>query len=83
MDPSCKTPAPIFSRGSHWPETARKSLPKPPPCEDHDGESAHNCRCCTADTKAGIRPQTRIGKHWQPPSIADQAEASIDGNEEP
>lgn len=52
LEPTCKTPAPIFIPGPHWPATAKASLPKPRPCPQHIGEQEHNCRCCAADRKA-------------------------------
>lgn len=64
LDPTCKTPAPIFHPGDHWPETAKAHLPPPAPCQDHDTEPAHNCRSCLADVKVGDRPPTHIGKRW-------------------
>ena len=66
MEPSCQTPAPIFHPGPHWPAKAKAKMPNPPPCEDHIGQEAHNCRSCHADVKAGIRPAYRIGKHHEP-----------------
>ena len=76
MERTCQTPAPIFHPGTHWPAAARAHLPKPEPCPDHIGEAAHSCRCCIADTKAGIRPADRIGKHHTPTSEDDEAPAS-------
>lgn len=52
LEVTCKTPAPIFIPGPHWPEKARKTLPKAKPCPTHIGEMEHNCRCCAADRKA-------------------------------
>ncbi|MDN4644947.1 hypothetical protein [Arthrobacter sp. PsM3] len=76
MERTCQTPAPIFHPGPHWPAAARAHLPKPEPCPDHVGESAHSCRCCIADTKAGIRPPGMIGKHHTPTSEDDEAPAN-------
>jgi hypothetical protein len=76
LDPETQTPGRIYQVSIHWPPAAKARLPKPQPCPDHIGEASHSCRCCIADTKAGIRPQTHIGKHWQPQGIADQLEAS-------
>lgn len=67
LEPTCQTPAPIFHPGPHWPVKARAALPKPEPCPDHIGEAAHNCRCCHADVKAGLRPADMIGKTYTPP----------------
>lgn len=78
MEPTCKTPAPIFIPGPHWPEKARKALPKPPPCPDHIGEAAPTCRCCQADVKAGLRPQDKIGQHYTPQTIHDELQASME-----
>lgn len=75
MEATCKTPAPIFHPGPHWPEAARAQLPRPEPCEDHIGQDAHNCRSCWADVKAGIRPQTHIGKHHE--AAPDEAASAI------
>jgi hypothetical protein len=79
MEATCQTPAPIFHPGPHWPEAARRQLPKPPPCEDHIGQDAHTCRSCWADVKAGIRPQTHIGKHHE--AAAEEAASVIEGDE--
>lgn len=70
MESSCKTPGPIFTPGPHWPEAAKPALPKPPPCPDHIGKDAHNCASCWADVKAGDRPQTHIGTHYEAPANA-------------
>jgi hypothetical protein len=79
MEATCQTPAPIFHPGNHWPAKAKARMPKPQPCPDHIGEAGHNCRCCQADVKAGLRPLTHIGKHWTPPQdIADQLEATTE-----
>ncbi|MCZ9884129.1 hypothetical protein [Arthrobacter sp. B2a2-09] len=66
MEATCKTPAPIFHPGPHWPEAVRAQLPKPPPCEDHIGQDGYTCRSCHADIKAGIRPPDKLGKHHTP-----------------
>lgn len=76
LDPETQTPGRIYQVAIHWPTTAKARLPKPPECPDHTGESAPTCRCCIADTKAGLRPLTHIGKHWTP--IAGQLEASME-----
>lgn len=76
LDPDTQTPGRIFQIPTHWPVKARRTLPKPPPCPDHVGEAAPTCRCCQADVKAGLRPQTHIGQHWQPSAIADALEAT-------
>lgn len=68
LEPSCKTPGPIFRPGTHWPEEVRSQVPTGPPCEDHPEQQAHNCRCCWADHKVGQRPATHIGKHYTPES---------------
>lgn len=66
-DPTKNTPAVIFMDGEHWNHTTSSYRPPPgPPCEDHDTEPAHNCRCCWGDVKAGYRPETHIGKHYEP-----------------
>jgi hypothetical protein len=72
MEQSCKTPAPIFAPGNHWPIQARAALPQPARCEDHIGKDGHNCSSCWADVKAGIRPTDRIGKHHEPESEPDE-----------
>ncbi|WP_461169297.1 hypothetical protein [Arthrobacter sp. Z1-15] len=70
MEPSCKTPGPIFHPGPHWrtEDAAERFLPTPPACEDHETFAAHNCPCCWADHKVGQRPATHIGKHYTPES---------------
>jgi len=80
MERTCQTPAPIFHPGPHWPEAARAHLPKSPPCEDHIGQDAHTCRSCWADVKAGIRPQTHIGKHHE--AAPEEAASVIQGDEQ-
>lgn len=52
LEATCKTPAPIWVPGPHWPTKARAALPKPEPCQEHIGQDAHNCRSCAADRKA-------------------------------
>lgn len=66
LEVTCKTPAPIFQEGSHWPLKAKVTLPKPEPCEAHIGQDAHTCRSCHADVKAGDRPEAMIGRRWEP-----------------
>ncbi|SDW33706.1 hypothetical protein SAMN04487912_102377 [Arthrobacter sp. cf158] len=70
MESTCQTPGPIFHPGPHWPEAARSHLPRPPSCEDHIGQESTSCRSCWADFKAGDRPQTHIGKHYEAPATA-------------
>jgi hypothetical protein len=72
LEATCQTPAPIFHPGTHWPAPSRAHLPKAQPCPDHIGESSHNCRCCGADFKAGIRPASFIGKHYEPESEPEE-----------
>lgn len=77
MEPTCQTPGPIFTAGSHWPVKAKAALPPANPCEDHVGQDENRCRSCWGDYKAGLRPMTHIGKHWTPPpSIYDQLQAT-------
>lgn len=68
MEPSCQTPAPIFTAGNHWPVKARAKLPPADPCQDHIGQDANTCRSCWGDYKAGLRPMTHIGLHHEPES---------------
>lgn len=67
QDRTCKTPAPIFQFGSHWPEAVRDKLPALPKCRDHDTEDAPTCRSCLADVKTGERPENMIGKRLPQP----------------
>jgi hypothetical protein len=69
-DPKVETPGCIFIDQRFWPPEVKAQLPKPPPCEDHIGQDAHNCRSCWGDFKAGLRPQTHIGKHFEAPADA-------------
>lgn len=62
-DPETQTPGRIFQVQIHWPEDAKRQLPKPPPCPDHVGQDAATCRSCWADVKCGDRPENMIGKH--------------------
>ncbi|GAA5229237.1 hypothetical protein [Arthrobacter cryoconiti] len=62
-DPIAQTPGIIFIDTRFWPEETKHRLPKPPECEDHIGEPAHNCSSCHADIKCGDRPANMIGKH--------------------
>lgn len=72
-DPETQTPGRIFQVQIHWPEDAKRRLPKAPDCPDHVGQEAPTCRCCHADVKVGHRPENMIGKHWEPPpNIYDQ-----------
>ena len=52
LEPTCKTPGPIWIPGPHWIGKTKAALPRPEPCRLHIGEQAHNCRCCAADAKA-------------------------------
>ncbi|AXH44439.1 hypothetical protein PP353_gp63 [Arthrobacter phage Kumotta] len=70
-DPKVETPGAIFIDQRFWPAETKTYLPKPPPCADHIGESATNCRSCWADVKTGLRPVEAIGKHHQPESEDD------------
>ena len=68
-NPAKKYPNVIFMTGAHWDTTAPDigaQAPAGPPCEDHPEQQAHNCRCCLADFKVGERPQSMIGKRWNP-----------------
>ena len=63
-----RTPAVIYQPGKHWEHPVGETpatIPAGPPCEDHPEFQAHNCRCCWADIKAGIRPETALGKHHE------------------
>lgn len=72
-DAKVETPGCIFTDQRFWPATSKAHLPRPDPCPDHIGEAAHNCRCCQADIKTGIRPASMIGKHWEPePSLHER-----------
>lgn len=58
--------------GKHWTVTAPEKWQAPKewrPCPDHVGQESQNCRCCWADVKAGQRPESHIGKHWDSPEI--------------
>lgn len=74
-DPSTQTPGRMFEVRIHWPATARAQLPKPPPCEDHIGQESHSCRSCWGDHKAGLRPQSHIGKHYE--AVSEEAASPI------
>lgn len=62
QDRTCKTPAPIFIPGAHWPEQVRNKLPALPRCQDHPEQEAPMCNGCWADVKAGHRPENLVGK---------------------
>jgi hypothetical protein len=78
-DPDTQTPGRIFQVSLHWPPAAKARLPKPEPCEDHIGQDAHTCRSCWADLKAGIRPQTHIGKHYE--AVWEEAASDVQEDE--
>ena len=67
MDETCKTPAPIFQPGGHWPEQVRHQVPTGPACEEHTTFPAANCPCCLADVKVGERTLADVGK-LRPPA---------------
>lgn len=72
-DTSVATPGLFFTDTRFWPEEIKHKLPKPPECQDHVGQDAHNCSSCWADVKCLGRPADMVGKHWQPPTdIFDQ-----------
>lgn len=66
-DPAVGTPTLFFTDTRFWPEEIKHKLPKPPECEDHVGQAAHNCSSCHADVKCEDRPASHIGRHWEPP----------------
>lgn len=55
LDPSCKTPAPIFTTGPHWPAEHRDQLPRGPRCTTHPTFN-QPCPCCRADSIAEKKP---------------------------
>lgn len=68
---TARTPAVIYQPGRHWDQPVLETgaqVPPGPPCEDHIGQEAHNCRACWGDIKAGLRPADRLGKHHEPES---------------
>lgn len=71
-DPETRTPARIFQVTAHWPAKVKPKLPKPEACEDHTGQDAYTCRSCWGDIKAGLRPESALGKHHQ---TAESSEA--------
>lgn len=72
VNPAVKSPDVIFMPGSHWDKPATNApAPKPEPCPDHIGEAAHNCRCCWADIKSGVRPSSALGRHYQEPGALE------------
>lgn len=78
-DPKVETPGMFFADQRFWPAQSKGHLPRPPECPDHTGETAHACRCCKADVKAGLRPADKIGQHWTPHTIHDALQASQEG----
>ena len=63
---TARTPAVIYQPGRHWDHPIGETPATQPPgpnCQDHPTFQAHNCRCCWADIKAGLRPQDALGKH--------------------
>ena len=65
-DPTCKTPAPIFHPGNHWPPQTRQQIPTGPECPDHTGHPATTCGPCTTDIQLGDRPPHMHGKALTP-----------------
>lgn len=61
-DQTCKTPAPIFLPGNHWPERTRQHINPGPECPDHTGHHAYNCGPCQTDIRLGDRPPHLAGK---------------------
>jgi hypothetical protein len=51
LDPTCKTPEPIFRQGTHWPAEARDQLPRGPRCAKHR-DFYVPCPSCAGDRKA-------------------------------
>lgn len=62
QDPGCRTPAPIFLDGQHWPQSSRAHIPAGKPCADHPTQQAHSCTSCQADIKLGQRPPHMQGQ---------------------
>lgn len=79
-DPAVGTPTLFFTDTRFWPEEIKHKLPKPPECEDHVGQAAHNCSSCHADVKCLDRPADMVGKHYEPPPPAmyDQLKQSLE-----
>lgn len=46
LEPTCRTPAPIWSPGPHWPQQTSAGLPPPALCPKHPPYYAHNCGGC-------------------------------------
>lgn len=66
-DPETLTPGRIFQVSIHWPEDAKRKLPRAPDCADHVGQDAYTCRSCKADVLCGDRPPDMVGKHYEKP----------------
>ena len=67
--PTARTPAVIYQPGRHWDHPVGDTpahQPTGPKCADHNTFEAHNCRACWGDIKAGLRPETALGKHHTP-----------------
>lgn len=65
---TARTPAVIYQPGRHWDHPIGETPAHQPPgpnCQDHPTFQAHNCRCCWADIKAGLRPHEALGKHHE------------------
>lgn len=75
-DPKIDTPGAFLVDQRFWPERSKQLMPKPPPCEQHIGQEAHNCRSCQGDIKAGLRPPDMIGRHYEPPTEDPKAPAN-------
>jgi hypothetical protein len=75
-DPKIETPGAFLIDQRFWPAETRQLMPKPPPCQQHIGQDAHNCRSCQGDIKAGLRPPDMIGKHYEPPTEDHEAPAN-------
>ena len=48
LDPTCATPAPIFTQGTHWPAPHRDQLPRGPRCAKHK-DFYVPCPCCRSE----------------------------------
>lgn len=55
LDPTCRTPEPIFRTGPHWPTEHRDQLPRGPRCRTHP-TFYQPCPSCAGDRKAEPQP---------------------------
>lgn len=71
-DPQAKTPDAI-TWDKHRPATTLPGTQPGKRCADHSWLDASTCRCCWSEVKTGMRPESHIGRHYNPEAAHEAA----------